>query len=143
MRDPIVYDKAEYHYGGDYPEDLTGEQAFVHTGMYLGWIIDHDLYSEEFASECPDLIKQFKAGQITGARVYEWWDGCLSDDMLNEEGNAFSQFYFDFEQGQFLADYDELLAGDLPSLYHVEDSQENYDKLKARINQRYEAWKKR
>lgn len=143
MGEPIVYDKAKYHYEGEYPQDLPDEQAFVHTGMYLGWVIDRNLYSEEFASECPDLIKQFKARQITGSEVYEWWDGCLLNDMLNEEGNAFSQYYFDFERGQFLADYDELLGGDLPSIYHVEDTWENYNKLKARIDQRYEAWKSR
>ena len=33
---PVVYDKAKYHYGGDFPEDLPDEQAFVHTDLYLG-----------------------------------------------------------------------------------------------------------
>ena len=143
MSQQIVYDKAKYHVGGDYPEGLPSEQAFVHTGMYLGWIIDHDLYSPEFAAECGDLIEQFKARRITGAKVYEWWDGSLTADMLNDEGNAFSTFYFDFAQGQFLADYEELLGGGLPSLYHVQDTWGHYDKLKKRIDQRYERWKKR
>jgi len=35
MREAIVYDKAKWHYGGDYPKDLPIEQAFVHTGMFL------------------------------------------------------------------------------------------------------------
>lgn len=143
MSDPIVYDKAKYHTGGDYPEGLGTEQAFVHTGMYLGWIIDHDLYSQEFAAECQDLIQQFKARRTTGAKIYEWWDGSLTEDMLGNEGKAFSNFYFDFKQGQFLSDYEELLAGTLPSLYHVQDTWENYDKLKKRIDQRYAKWKKR
>ena len=47
MADPFVYDKAKYHYSGDYPPDLPDEQAFVHTGFYLAWIIDRNrnLYS--------------------------------------------------------------------------------------------------
>lgn len=140
MTESIVYDKAKYHYDGDYPKDLPEEKAFVHTGMFLGWIIDKGLYSEEFAQEA-EQIELFKQRKITGAKVYEWWDGTLIDDMLNEEGNAFAQYYFDFQKGKYLEDYEEVLAGDLPSLYHVEDSWENYASIKKRIDQRHEDWK--
>src|SRR5262245_20687641 len=34
---PHVYDKAKYHYDGDYPKGLPRPQAFVHTGMLIGW----------------------------------------------------------------------------------------------------------
>ncbi|SOD03386.1 hypothetical protein SAMN05216486_1126 [bacterium JGI 053] len=142
MSNPIVYDKAKYHYGGDYPEGLADEQAFVHTGLYLGWIIDHGLHSD-FLAEEPELIERFKAREITGPQVYEAWDGCLIDDMLSDEGNAFSKDYFDFERGRYLADYEELLAGGLPSLYHVQDTWANYDRLKARVDERYAVWKRR
>jgi hypothetical protein len=140
-RDPVVYDKAKYHYGGDYPEDLPHDQAFVHTGMYLGWIIDRGLYSDEFAAESASEIESFRKRRMTGRQVYERWDGALVDDMLSAEGNAFSAAYFDFEHGQFLADYRDVLARDLPSEYHVEDSWPNYERLKARIDERYRAWK--
>lgn len=140
MVESIVYDKAKYHYDGNYPKGLPEEKAFVHTGMFLGWIIDQGFYSEEFAQEA-EQIELFRQRKITGAKVYEWWDGALVDDMLNEEGNAFTQYYFDFQKGMYLEDYDEVLAGDLPSLYHVEDSWENYASIKQRIDQRYEDWK--
>ena len=45
--------------------------------------------------------------------------------MLSPAGNAFSRTYFDLERGQFLADYEEVLMGSLPSLYHVADTWEN------------------
>ena len=141
MKDPVVYDKAKWHYSGDYPKDLPDDQAFVHTGMYLGWIIERNLYSEDFERETGPLITQFKSRQVTGSKIYEWWDGCLIEDMLNDVGNSFSQSYFDFKRGQFLADYEELLAGDLPSLYYVPDTWENYEKLRARIDERYDRWK--
>lgn len=140
MIEYIVYDKAKYHYDGNYPKDLPAEKAFVHTGMFLGWIIEKGLYSDEFAQEA-EQIELFKQHKITGTKVYEWWDGALVDDMLNEEGNAFAQYYFDFQNGMYLNDYDELLASNLPSLYHVEDSWENYEKIKQRIDQRYKDWK--
>jgi len=42
MPDEIVYDKAKYHLDGVFP----AEQSFIHTGMFLGWVLDRDLYSE-------------------------------------------------------------------------------------------------
>ncbi|HET9634630.1 MAG TPA: hypothetical protein VFP26_01770 [Gemmatimonadaceae bacterium] len=142
MPDPFVYDKAKYHYGGNYPEDLPDDQAFVHTGLYLGWIIDNDLYSEMFRDESAELITRFKAREITGPEVYESWDGCLIDYMLSDDGNAFSRAYFDFERGSFLQDYDEVLGSDYPSLYHVPNTWENYDRLRARLDERYTAWRR-
>jgi hypothetical protein len=67
MPEPYVYDKAKYHYGGNYPEDLPEEQAFVHTGIFLGWVIDNDLYSDEFREDMEGYIAAFKARHITGA----------------------------------------------------------------------------
>ena len=142
MADPVVYDKAKYHYGGDYPEELPDEQAFVHTGLYLGWIIDRDLYSEHFRNEAAGLVTRFKAREVTGPEVYEWWDGCLVSDMLSDEGNGFSQAYFDFDRGHFLGDYEELFLGGLPSLYHVDGSWENYERLRARLDERFAEWQR-
>jgi hypothetical protein len=36
MSNSIVYDKAKYHYQGDFPNDISIDQSFVHTGMFLG-----------------------------------------------------------------------------------------------------------
>lgn len=131
---PHVYDKAKWHYEGDYPEGLPTEQAFVHTGMFIGWIIDHDMIEEDFLPEA----EQFKRRAITGAGAYEIWDGVLADDMLTEEGNQFARDYY----GEaFAEDYTKVLVGKLPSFYHVKDTWKNYQALKARIDERYRAWK--
>ena len=141
MSDPVVYDKAKYHYGGDFPRGLADEQAFVHTGLYLGWVIERVLYSDLFRTEAAGLIERFKAREVTGPQVYADWDGCLIDDMLSADGNAFSAAYFDFERGLYLRDYQELLSDGLPSVYHVADSWENYDRLRPRLDRRFELWK--
>lgn len=134
MEDVFVYDKAKYHYDGEYPEGLPEEQAFVHTGMFLGWIIDNDLCSEEFKNEAKDQIEAFKGREITGADVYAHWDGCLLSDMLSDQGNKFAEAYY---LGEYLDDYDELLTAELPSIYQAENTWENYEKIKRRIDQRY------
>ena len=46
-----IYDNAKSHFLGNFPDSLPIEQAYVHIGMYLGWIIDLDLYSEYFEDE--------------------------------------------------------------------------------------------
>lgn len=138
MKKPKVYDKAKWHYGGNFRKDLEDHQGFVHTGMFVGWLIDHDMISEEFAPE----TARFRSGELTGAKVYELWDGVLVDDMLTDEGNRFAQAYFDFETGQYINDYGEILSRGLPTMYHVQDTRANYERLKQRINQRYDVWKK-
>jgi len=140
VTDPIVYDKAKYHYEGKFPRGLATTQAFVHTGLFLGWLIDRGLMSEEFYAESGEAVERFKAREISGPQIYAEWDGCLLSSMLSEEGNAFAAAYFDFDRGHYLADYEELLLGRLPSLYHVSDTWENFERLKARIDQRYVAW---
>jgi hypothetical protein len=98
MSDVSVFDKAKWHYEGDYPAGLAKEQAFVHTGLFLGWVIDAGLYSEEFAEDFAKEIRQFKARKLTGPGVYRAGDGVFADDMLNEEGLAFAQAYFEFKK---------------------------------------------
>ena len=142
VKEAKVYDKAKYHCGGQFPPDQTIEQAMVHTGMYLGWIIDTELYSVELAED-RETIDAFKARKITGPQVYQKRSGCFTESMLNDEGNAFSQFYYDIEFGRYLADYEDTLCQDLPSLYHVKDTWENYYRIKAVIDTRFLGWKKR
>lgn len=137
----IIYDKAKYHYEGDFPQELPMEQAFVHTGMFLGWIIDNNLFSDEFLEETEEEINKFKLRKMTGTQVYMFWDGVLSDDMLNDEGNQFAIDYFDFEKGLYLDDYDDVFL-ECDTLYQVQDTWENYFKLKEVIDIRYTEWKK-
>src|ERR1044072_1798891 len=106
-----VYDKAKYHYDGDFPDELPIEQGFVHTGMFLGWVIDNDLYSEFLYTEASGYIESFKQRELTGAQVYEYaCDGTFIDDMLTESGNRFARDYFDFDKGSYLIDYDLTLT---------------------------------
>jgi hypothetical protein len=141
VQGPQVYDKAKYHSDGDFPKGLPHRQAFVHTGMFVGWLIDHDMIDKGFLEE----TEGFKERKVTGAQVYKAWDGCLNSDMLTEEGNAFAKYYYNGEDGHggpYFEDYEASLVGDLPSLYHVKDTWENYGTIKKRIDERYEAWKK-
>jgi quinol monooxygenase YgiN len=65
---------------------------------------------------------------------------------LNAEGNAFAKLYYDVtaEQGcLYFDDYERTLVGDLPSLYYVEDTWQNYDRIAEVISQRFDEWKRK
>ena len=138
-----VYDKAKWHYGGTFAQGLDQSQGFVHTGMFLGWLIDNDLMSEGFRNDHIEEIKEFKSQKLTGAQIFEQCcDGVLTLEDISERGNHFALQYFDFDTGQYLADYESILAKGLPSQYHVADTWDNYEKLKKVLDKRFTDWRK-
>lgn len=133
-----VYDKAKYHYNGDFPSDLDEFQAYVHTGFFLGWLVDHNLYSESFAQNYETWIAQFKARKLTGPQLYKKAAGVLAADMLNETGIAFADRYYD----SYLLDYSYYVNHeDAESLYHVADTWEHYEMIQEQLDDIYEDWK--
>ncbi len=89
-----VYDKAKYHYEGDFPTDLPREQAYVFTGFFLGWIEDHDMYSVDAFNHYSRHIEDFKQRKLTSSQLYRQLGGVLATDLLNEEGNKFANYYY-------------------------------------------------
>jgi hypothetical protein len=136
--DVTVYDKAKYHFEGDYPSDLSDDAACTHCGMYLAWLSDKHLLAPWFEEDFKAELVQLRQRQVTPARFFGIVDGALVSDMLNEQGNAFSTAYY--LSNQYFSDYDRLLASTLPSTYHVADTWENFEKLRSQIDERYEEW---
>ncbi|MBS1511253.1 MAG: hypothetical protein JST86_10460 [Bacteroidetes bacterium] len=137
-----IYDKAEWHTEQNFPNDLDDFQSYVHTGMFLAWLIDTDLVSDEFKTEHRKEIEQFKKQKITGSQIFQnCCDGVLMLNELNELGNQFALPYFSLNTKRYLADYSKVLAVDLPSFYYVEDTWENYKKLKAVLDKTFQEWK--
>ncbi len=135
-----IYDNAKNHFLGNFPKQLPIEQAYVHIGMYLGWVIDHELYSPYFAEEAETQIFRFKNRQISCTILSEIWDGYLGYELFSEEGNLFTYYYYG--GGVYRKDYQTLLAPDLPSIYHVQDDWDSYDTMAQQISKRFEEWKK-
>ena len=136
----MVTDKAKWHYGGDFPEDLPQKNGATHIGMFLAWIINNDLQGEFFDDEMPDGIKELKSRKITGRDfLIEYCDEVLMGEEFTEDGLSFSEDYY---EGDYIFDYEKTLAENLPSVYHVEDTWENYDKLAPLIDKRFEEWKR-
>jgi hypothetical protein len=135
-----IYDKAAYHYGGDFPKELQREQAYVHIGMFLGWACSQNLLSETMELDHNSAIKQFFERNVTGPQLLRIAGGILASDMLSLLGNAFAMDYFRYGHGAYLHDYADVLAKNYFSVYHVKDTWDNYQRLTRRIDQRYREW---
>ena len=85
-----IYDNAKSHFLGNFPDSLPIEQAYVHIGMYLGWIIDSALYSDYFEEEASGQIFRFTRREISCTILSEIWDGYLGFELFNREGNMFN-----------------------------------------------------
>jgi hypothetical protein len=42
----MAYDRADAHYGGNFPSDLPPEAGATHIGMFLAWVILNGLEGE-------------------------------------------------------------------------------------------------
>ncbi len=142
MTSPHVYDKAKYHGDTIQGFGLSEEHAANHTVFFLRWLIERDLVSDEFLQESGDALIRFRSGEASIHELYESWDRCLIDNMLSQVGNAFALHYFEFDRGQYLQDYAATLQTDLPSEFHVQYTEDNYQKIRAVIERRYQEWNK-
>lgn len=138
----FVYDKAKYHDESIQSLGLPDEHAYNHTTFFMSWLVRNHLMSEDFEYVKGNPVNDYRHGKISINKLYEWWDCCLISDMLNREGNAFAQAYFDFDKGKYLEDYSKHLQKNLATQLHVPYTAENEATIHAIIDKRYKEWKK-
>ena len=143
QRQSVVYDKAKYHDDTVAEYGLTHEHSAIHILFFLGWLMDNDLMSDDFVSEWSKFIHKYKSRSSSPLAVFDWWDRCLTDDMLNDKVNRFTQEYFDYEIGQYIADYTRIVVGSLPSLYHPKYSWDAQELMNRQISKRYDTWNRK
>lgn len=133
-----AYDKAKWHYGGEFPEDTPEENAFTFTGFFLTWLLQNDLLSDEIRADSAETIEKTRDRDVSPIALYEEWDGCLIGDMLSEKGNAFA---FPYYEKHFYSDFGAAFEPFGLDVYDVTPNWENYDKFKPVLDARYEKWR--
>ena len=134
-------DRADWHYSGDYPPDLPPENGGTHIGMFLAWVIARDLASKSLKEHAGVMLQQLLDRRITGRTLlFEALDEKFFATLLTKRGKDFVRDYY--ESNAYIADYDVVLGGNLPSTYHVADTWENYDKLAVILNERFARWER-
>jgi hypothetical protein len=140
----MKYDDASWHYGGDFPAGMPAEAGATHIGMFVAWCMLNGLAGQLHTDEFPDDLEALKSRSITpGQFVVDACDEKFTDEELTDEGNSFALAYFGDSggMGKYISDYEEMLSKGEPTLYHISDTWENYDKLAPVIERRYSEWK--
>jgi hypothetical protein len=97
----MKYDNASWHFGGNFPKDLTEDAGFTHTGLYVAWAVLAGLGSDEYSDDFEDELQGLRDRVSTPSSAFKAMDGKFTDADLSREGNAFTVSYFDFEKVNF------------------------------------------
>lgn len=139
----MKYDDATWHTGDGFPVELSEDAGATHIGMFFAWALSSGLGSkfhcDEFAGE---LLKLKKRAVTPGRYLIDNCDGKLTAEDMSAEGNAFAADYFDSEDRGYVDDYDAALVEELPSVFHVSDTWDNYDRLKPVLDERLSEWRR-
>ncbi|MES2570639.1 MAG: hypothetical protein V4710_11375 [Verrucomicrobiota bacterium] len=135
-----VYDKAKWHFEGDFPKSLPIYQGYVHIGFFLAWAIERDLAGALLTDDFAEEVAQFRSGEISGPRLLQITDGVLDDQMLSDEGNRFTLAYYEDLDDGYFTDYPATFAKE-ESIYHVQDTRENFAKIRKKLDARFDAWR--
>jgi hypothetical protein len=139
MSGMFKYDDAAWHcYGGAFPKDLPAAAAATHIAMFVVWALLSGLGGSRHIGTSRQDLEQLKSRGITPGQYFlDACDGRFTNEDLNFQGNLFAAGYFGY---QYLKDYDNTLGENLPSLYHVGDLWESFDRLKPLLNRRFADW---
>lgn len=137
-------DRADWHYGGDFLEELQEENGGTHIGMYLTWIIENNLIGQMHIEDSKEGINAVKERRITGRDfLFDYCDGKFWEDDLSDQGLKFTNYYYHDkagEMGLFIEDYYDILASEYETIYHVPNTWENYDMFSVKISEAYNNW---
>ena len=127
-----AYDKFDWHAASATDAGQPPEQGFVHIGLYLAWLIRHDLHDPRLFAAAD--VAAVKRGAMTGSDLADDIDWKLLPSAMNRDGQAFSAARYD----AYLTEYEEAFA-DQPD-YGVVDDEASYAQVAAILDRLYAAW---
>jgi len=141
----MAHDRIDWHSGADnFPPGLPEEAGGTHIGMYLAWAITRGLEGQFHREESPVALEEVRQRRMTGREfLVRQCDTKFWEEDLSDLGNEFTRAYYGAEtHPAYFEDYEECLSANLPSLYHVADTWENFDIIAARIDERFDKWRR-
>lgn len=135
----MIFDKAKWHFEGKFPKELPFSHSYAHIALFLAWVIDQGLESESLRQQFPAELRDIRDRRITASELLHKLDVVLSSEELGDVADAFAREYYLGKD--YFKDYARMLAVHLPSVYHVNDTWENYDKLAPVISEKFQKWR--
>lgn len=112
----------------------------VYCGLYLKWVIESNLYSDDFLKKAGPQIHYFKTNKvISSALINKIWPCYVETELIKKQGNHFTYFYY--TTGLYQYDYRQV-SKDVPGLPQADTLQLRYDKFKVVVNNRFREWVK-
>lgn len=137
----MKYDDASWHYGGDFPSDLPHEAGATHIGMFVAWALLNGIGGEIHLEDNPEALEKLRQRTIKPGQYFiSQCDEKFTDEDLSERGNAFAKAYYLARDPKpnYFEDYGATLGESNRSLYYIADTWENYDRVSAIIQKRWE-----
>ncbi len=137
----MAIDRIDWHNGADnFPKELAHESGGTHIGMFITWVLYNNLEGDLHKTNSVESVNSIKARKMTGTKflIKECDEKFLEDD-LGQEGLEFAKHYY--EQNTYYEDYEKTLVTTEPTLYHVQDTWGNYDKISTYIDSAFKKWR--
>jgi hypothetical protein len=136
----LEYDRWSWHTEGTFPKDQPPEQGYVHIGVFVAWLVVHDMLDPQWAAgpgvEAAVAAIRERSGSPCALRDPS--EGRLTGEMLTAEGRGFTGAYYAPEYG-YAGDWRRAF-GRRADRYAVPDSWATYDWIEPRIDSRYREW---
>jgi len=101
----VKYDDASWHSGGEFPEDSPDEYGGTHIALFLRWCFAKGWAGDAHCEEEPEDTRRVAQGTLPATEFFfKYCDGKLTDEDLNEDGNAFAEQYYG-DAGLYFQDY--------------------------------------
>lgn len=139
----MKYDDYAWHFGGKFPNDLHKESAATHIGIFFAWVVDNGLEGYYHRREHEEDLHALRNRLMTGREyLIKNCDGKLLAEDMDAEANQFCRYYYGDEHnyGDYVEDYFKVLSCDCASLYHVQDTWGNYERIRPVIDKAYANW---
>jgi hypothetical protein len=129
---PRKFDDVGWHEGSAVEAGQPREHAFTHIGIYLAWLIRHDLHDSQWFPR--EHVRAVKSGSMTGSDLADDIDGKLLSDGMTTEGADFTAARYE----RYMTDYNNLLGED--ATYRVPEDDDLYARVAPLIDGLYAEW---
>ncbi|BDU05857.1 hypothetical protein GV791_06905 [Nocardia cyriacigeorgica] len=130
----MTYDDAEWHCDSVSEFDLPGEAAGTHIGIFMAWLVLHDLASPEYAQRGWVLHARTST---PGEFLFASCCGQIDPGMLTVTGNAF----IDDAYRAYLRMYDNIPEVAIhDNMYAAPDTWQLYDAVAQEIDGLFQEW---
>lgn len=138
------FDDVGWHSSEGLRPGESGDNTFcVHIGIFAIWCAINGFAGGELKRKVETIRKiHLNRTGSPGMWCLDKMDGQLTNEDLNDEGNAFACWYYDGSGGMYVRDYIDVFGDDRPEFsYDVPDNWKSYDIIAPIITRRLHEWR--